>query len=127
MQPQAGLVALGPLWRALTLGKGHIFFDELVAGLVKGLFALAYAGLVLAAQPKISVLGDLLRSVGAVFAGRHAAVATLHRLRELDLTQRPSRYEPDELPGQVIDKYTYPLLSVQRWAGNRAETKGTIT
>ncbi len=48
----------------------------------------------------------------------------LYWLRELDLNQRPSGYEPDELPGQAIEKFARILLSVHLWAGNWAEIDG---
>jgi hypothetical protein len=34
-----------------------------------------------------------------------------------------SGYEPDELPGQVVDKIDKILLSVHLWTGNWAETE----
>jgi hypothetical protein len=58
--------------------------------------------------------------------GRFGLRSYIIWLRDLDLNQGPSGYEPDETPRNVLDFKELILLSFVLWAGNWARIHAAI-
>lgn len=74
VQAKADFVAFNPARAALALGDDAVFLEELVGGLLDGLFGLEQAGAGFAAQFEIPVLGEVGREGEGLLFRRGAAL-----------------------------------------------------